>query len=311
MTSPRTFTSGPPELPGLIAASVWMKSWMLPWPRPGSPLSARPLALTMPEVTVKVRPSPSGLPMASTHSPTRASSLLPRATGGRSLASILSTATSVFGSVPMTLRLELPPVEQADGDLLRALDHVVVGQDVAVGRDDEAGAAALLDLGLLPEPGEEPLHARAEPAAGWRPARSAGTGCRPRWASRAPPPRRRPRSGPGAAGRPGSTVQAPGRWPRAWRPCSWADERLGRSSRPANSRPSANARATRPPNLSQFNDRADIESDPSGKRGGTARYQLPNSTTVPARCFGGSSAVSPQSAAKGTARGMPPSLRSG
>ena len=25
-TSPRRFTSGPPELPGLMAASVWMKS---------------------------------------------------------------------------------------------------------------------------------------------------------------------------------------------------------------------------------------------------------------------------------------------
>ncbi len=105
ITSPRTLTSGPPELPGLMAASVWMKSWMLPWPRPGSPLSARPLALTMPLVTVKVRPSPSGLPIASTHSPTRASSLLPSATGGSDLASILRTATSVLGSVPMTLAL--------------------------------------------------------------------------------------------------------------------------------------------------------------------------------------------------------------
>ena len=143
-----------------MAASVWMKSWMLPWPRPGRPLSARPLALTMPEVTVKVRPSPSGLPMASTHSPTRASSLLPSATGGSAVASILSTATSVLGSVPIDLGLELAPVEQPDRDLLGALDHVVVGQDVAVGRDDEARAAALLDLGLLPEPGrEEPLHA--------------------------------------------------------------------------------------------------------------------------------------------------------
>ena len=28
MTSPRMLTSGPPELPGLIAASVWMKSVM-------------------------------------------------------------------------------------------------------------------------------------------------------------------------------------------------------------------------------------------------------------------------------------------
>jgi hypothetical protein len=27
ITSPFMFTSGPPELPGLIAASVWRKSW--------------------------------------------------------------------------------------------------------------------------------------------------------------------------------------------------------------------------------------------------------------------------------------------
>src|SRR6476646_8106384 len=45
----------------------------------------------------------------------------------------------------------------------------------------------------------------------------------------------------------------------ACRPCSCAEPRLGRSSSPANSSPSANAKATKPPNLSQFNDRADIE----------------------------------------------------
>ena len=53
------------------------------------------------------------------------------------------------------LGLELPAVEQADRDLLGAFDHVVVGQDVAVGRDDEPGSAALLDLGLLAERGEK------------------------------------------------------------------------------------------------------------------------------------------------------------
>ena len=64
-SSPRMFTSAPPELPGLIDASVWMKSSM----GLGAPaLRARgmdlPRALTMPEVTVCVRPK--GLPMAST-----------------------------------------------------------------------------------------------------------------------------------------------------------------------------------------------------------------------------------------------------
>src|SRR5438034_6443525 len=40
--------------------------------------------------------------MARTHSPTRAESELPKATAGRLRASILMTATSVFGSVPTT-----------------------------------------------------------------------------------------------------------------------------------------------------------------------------------------------------------------
>ena len=56
---PWVSTRAPPELPGLMAASVWMKfsntlmpSWL------------RPSALMMPLVTVC--PTPKGLPMAST-----------------------------------------------------------------------------------------------------------------------------------------------------------------------------------------------------------------------------------------------------
>src|SRR6185295_10624895 len=60
------------------------------------------LALMIPEVTVKVRFSPSGLPTARTHSPTRASVLLPSGAGVRLFASILRTARSVLGSVPTT-----------------------------------------------------------------------------------------------------------------------------------------------------------------------------------------------------------------
>ena len=50
-SSPRALTSAPPELPTLIAASVWMKSSkavMPSWPRP--------VALTMPIVTVWLKP---------------------------------------------------------------------------------------------------------------------------------------------------------------------------------------------------------------------------------------------------------------
>ena len=58
-SSPFKLTSAPPELPGLIDASVWMKSsnaWRL---RP-----LRPSALTMPDVTLFENPN--GLPIATT-----------------------------------------------------------------------------------------------------------------------------------------------------------------------------------------------------------------------------------------------------
>ena len=50
MTRPVLFSSGPPELPWLMAASVWMtwsiSDWFGAW-------MARPMALTIPEVTVR------------------------------------------------------------------------------------------------------------------------------------------------------------------------------------------------------------------------------------------------------------------
>ncbi len=105
MTWPAMSTSGPPELPGLMAASVWMKRWnwarsMLP--APGSSM-ARFLAETMPAETVWERPK--GLPMARTQSPTCALSELPILMVGRvrPLGSILMTAMSVSGSVPTTV----------------------------------------------------------------------------------------------------------------------------------------------------------------------------------------------------------------
>ena len=49
ITVPAESTSGPPELPGLSAASVWM---MLSSRRPVALRIERPSALTMPAVTV-------------------------------------------------------------------------------------------------------------------------------------------------------------------------------------------------------------------------------------------------------------------
>ena len=47
ITWPRVFSSGPPELPGLIAASVWMIPLII---RPFLALSERSRLLTIPEV---------------------------------------------------------------------------------------------------------------------------------------------------------------------------------------------------------------------------------------------------------------------
>ena len=135
---PLASTSAPPELPKLMAASVWMK-----FSNVVTPSWPRPVALTMPWVTVW--PSPSGLPIASTGSPTRSRSERP---------------SGMIGSVPR-LDLAAPrgrcrgrrrPASRAPRarpcsctlDLRRALDHVVVGDDVAVHVVDDPGAEAAL-----------------------------------------------------------------------------------------------------------------------------------------------------------------------
>ena len=72
-TSPNSFTSGPPELPGLMAQSVCRKSTR----RSGMPssLDVRRRLDTMPSVMVLSRPK--GLPSAITQSPTSSEALSP------------------------------------------------------------------------------------------------------------------------------------------------------------------------------------------------------------------------------------------
>ena len=99
ITSPAALISGPPELPGLIAASVWITLEI------ENPLGAwiwRCRAETMPLVTVRSRPN--GLPIATTGSPTSIFEESPRASGcsWSEGASTLSSARSVAGSVPTT-----------------------------------------------------------------------------------------------------------------------------------------------------------------------------------------------------------------
>ena len=81
---------------------------------------------------------PNGLPTASTMSPTRIAFESPIGTTGRLRPSILITARSLGGSGADQLRFHHAPVRQLDLDLCGILDHVMIGQDVAVSGDDHA-----------------------------------------------------------------------------------------------------------------------------------------------------------------------------
>ncbi len=141
-TSPFMLNSGPPELPGLIATSVWMNGTRFSCGR------SRPFALTMPAVIVFSRPN--GLPIATTHSPTLSLSGSPMTTRGRSLASIFSSATSVRLSVPTTLAMNSRLSDSRTVTSVGFVDDVRVGDDVAVAGEDEAGSGRLrLELALL------------------------------------------------------------------------------------------------------------------------------------------------------------------
>src|SRR5436309_3074263 len=92
-TTPQRSTSGPPELPGLIGASVWIigSSEM--------PGSSRLSPLTIPRVIVCSRPI--GLPMATTSPPTLTADESPsRAAGSAAALSTRSSATSSTESSP-------------------------------------------------------------------------------------------------------------------------------------------------------------------------------------------------------------------
>jgi len=140
ITSPRELTSGPPELPGLSAASVWMTS---PIRRPFWARSERPTALTMPAVTVDSKPS--GLPMAMAICPGLILLELPSRAAGSRFGGLRAQHGDVgVGVAPQHARGKAPVVgkRQLDGRG-GALHHVVVGEHDAVGRKNGAGARAL------------------------------------------------------------------------------------------------------------------------------------------------------------------------
>ena len=92
-TSPYILNRAPPELPELMAVSVWIRFIVTLLDR----VTERFRALTVPLVREKVS-SPRGLPMATTSSPTLRASESPRTTGVKPLASIFRTAMSLFAS---------------------------------------------------------------------------------------------------------------------------------------------------------------------------------------------------------------------
>ena len=110
MTAPVASTSAPPELPGLIGASVCtaLMTALVSLPSPAS-RTGRSSALTIPLVTVPARPS--GEPMATTGSPTTTEREVPREAVTRPGFSTLRTAMSLAGSRPTIRAAEPLPSE--------------------------------------------------------------------------------------------------------------------------------------------------------------------------------------------------------
>ena len=138
MTWPSRLNSGPPELPGFTAASVWMK---VTNECRCHPAADAPMALTTPAVTLFSKPN--GEPMAITHWP------------GRSCAGIAEAHRRQAGGGDLDQRHvaalvdaddlghELAPVGELDRHFRGIGDHVRIGEHVAVGTDDEPRADAM------------------------------------------------------------------------------------------------------------------------------------------------------------------------
>ena len=93
---------------------------------------------------VTVCPTPSGLPTASTTSPTCTASELPNDTAWRSVASDLDEREVARLVCPDDLTFERAAVGQIDVDVVGAVHDVIVREDVAVAADDDARAETAL-----------------------------------------------------------------------------------------------------------------------------------------------------------------------
>ncbi len=163
INSPSVLISAPPELPKLMAASVWMKS-----SKSVTPSRPRPVALTMPWVTGLTEPERIA---DREHHITRAQHIRAAHRHDRRVLQIHAQDREIGirigaddgGRGDTTVR-------QLHADLVRALDHVMVGDQVAVGVEDDARAEAafhaLPDLGGILS--QQRIAGGARPA-GWRP----------------------------------------------------------------------------------------------------------------------------------------------
>ena len=137
-SAPVVSMSAPPELPKLMAASVWMKSSKV-----AMPSCSRPVALTMPCVTVCE--SPIGSPIASTTSPARRRSERPKVTTGSGVKIDLQNGQVRVRVAADDVRIRHAAVGELHLDRVGIGDHMIVGDDVAAAVDDDAGAQAALD----------------------------------------------------------------------------------------------------------------------------------------------------------------------
>ena len=105
-TLPSASSTGPPELPGFIAASVWIACATV---KPLGAWMVRSTPETMP--VLRLRSYPNGSPMAATGAPTPTDAELPSASGCsvRPEGSTVMTATSVASSWPSTVALRVVP----------------------------------------------------------------------------------------------------------------------------------------------------------------------------------------------------------
>ena len=143
-TSPRASTSGPPELPGLMAASVWMNS-------PGllrfGGVRIRPIHRA--HDSARYREAKSVGIAEGQHSLTGPDFLrVAPGSAGQIRGAHLQDSKVGQRIGANQFRFHYAAIAGGHADVDRSIDHVVVGDDVSVRRDHHAAAHAVLDFGV-------------------------------------------------------------------------------------------------------------------------------------------------------------------